>query len=86
MAKHLVRVTLEPGVVRKVDDRELLDLGRQGILHSFERTDEAKAILADVPTSNLKAWKDADKKTEIVEAPAAITDPAGSQSADTKGA
>ena len=84
MGKHLVRVTQEPGVVREVDDAELLDLARQGILHSFERTEEAKAVLADTPTPS-ERWKPAPKGAEIVEAPPAMTDPAGSQ-IDTKGA
>lgn len=86
MTEHNVRVTQEPGVVRKVDDRELLDLARQGLIHSFERTDEAKAVIGSVKLGKLAPWRAPDKTTEIVTAPPAITDPAGSQSATTKGA
>ena len=75
MAKHLARVTQEPGVVREVDDAELLDLHRLGILHSYEHTDEASAVLGGVVGTPGK-WSAPKKGAEIVEAPAAMTDPA----------
>lgn len=85
MGKHLVRVTQEPGVVREVDDSELLDLARQGLLHSYDHTDDAKAILADTAVGKVKGWKDAGKKSDIVTPPPGVTDPAGAGTIETKG-
>lgn len=34
--KTKVRTTIEPGVVLAIDDTELLDLDRQGLIHSSE--------------------------------------------------
>lgn len=68
VATNLVRVTQEPGVVREVDDRELIDLQRQGVLHSFEHTEHT----LDVLPKGYKAenrWKAADKVADIVTAP-----------------
>lgn len=68
--KHLVRATIEPSVVREVSGAELLDLARQGLIHSLERTPEAAAVLEG---TNFKAgpkWKPAEKKGEIATAPA----------------
>jgi hypothetical protein len=36
MGKTKVRTTIEPGRVIEVDDAELLDLDRQGLLKSYE--------------------------------------------------
>lgn len=84
---HKLRVTIEPGVVREVDDAELVDLARQGLIHSYEHTDEAAAVLsAHDLRPKVKTWKAPEKGAEIVTAPPAITDPAGAQSTDTKGA
>lgn len=72
--KTKVRVTQEPGVVREVDDRELVDLQRQGILHSFEHTEHALHVLP----KSYKApnrWRGAEKGEEIIEATAAMTEP-----------
>lgn len=75
MTKHLVRATQEPGVVREVDDAELLDLHRSGILHSYEHTDAAAAVLGGTVKTPGK-WKSPDKGDEIVEPPPTMTDPA----------
>ncbi len=84
---HKLRVTIEPGVVREVDDAELVDLARQGLIHSYEHTDAAAAVLTAFDLKpTVKKWRDADKGEEIVTAPPAITDPAGAQSTETKGA
>lgn len=81
---HKLRVTIEPGVVREVDDAELVDLARQGLIHSYEHTDEAAVVLADYALKpSVKKWRDADKGEEIVTAPPAITDPAGAQQTPT---
>lgn len=74
VATHLARVTQEPGVVREVDDAELLDLARQGILHSYEKTDTSSAIVAGRKTP--AKWVAPKKGAEIVAPPDAITDPA----------
>ena len=82
---HKLRVTIEPGVVREVDDAELVDLARQGLVHSYEHTDDAKAVLhgAGVDASLIvNRWKDADKASDVVTAPAAAT----ATKTDTKGA
>ncbi len=89
MSKHLARVTQEPGVVREVDGAELLDLARLGILHSYEHTDEAAAALGGSHVKTPGKWKAAQSGEDVVSAPAAMTDPAGSQlepvgTADTK--
>lgn len=79
---HKLRVTIEPGVVREVDDAELVDLARQGLIHSYEHTDDAKAALeAHGATPNVVAkWKDANKASDVVTAP----DPATATTTDTK--
>lgn len=87
MVKHLVRATQEPGVVREVDDAELLDLHRSGILHSYERTDAAAAVLGGTVKTPGK-WKSPDKGEAVVEAAPAMTDPAANadEVAEKKGA
>jgi hypothetical protein len=35
--KTKVRTTIEPGTVIAIDDTELIDLDRQGLIHSSER-------------------------------------------------
>lgn len=77
MTNHRVRATQEPGVVREVSDAELLDLARQGILHSYERTDEAKAVLDGTRVGKLAAWKAPERGDDIVTAPPAVTDTEG---------
>lgn len=69
---NLVRVTQEPGVVREVDDRELIDLQRSGILHSFEHTEHALEVL---PKGYKAAnrWKAPEKGAEVVTAPEPVT-------------
>lgn len=51
MAKHKVRTTINPGVVLTVDDAELLDLTRQGLIlpdKKVEQIEKAEAN-ADAP-------------------------------------
>lgn len=85
VTNHLVRATQEPGVVREVDDAELVDLARQGLLHSYERTDAAKEALADVRVlGTQKPWKAPARGEEIVEPSPDVTEPPAS--ADEKGA
>lgn len=79
MSQHLARVTQEPGVVREVGDAELLDLARLGILHSYEHTDAAAAALGGSHVKTPGNWKAAKKGEDVVSAPPAMTDPAGSQ-------
>jgi len=74
--KHAVRVTQEPGVVRLVDDSELIDLSRQGLIHSYEHTPEAAAVLGGT-LKGVQAWKAPKKGDETIEAPDAVTDPDG---------
>ena len=74
MGKHLARATQEPGVVREIDDAELLDLARQGLLYSYEHTDAAAAVLGGAVKTPGK-WKSPDRGEEIVEPPAGLTDP-----------
>jgi hypothetical protein len=64
MAKTKVRTTIEPGVVLTVDDSELLDLDRQGLIHSSEsgKYGKAKWPAAD------KAEKTADKADSAADA------------------
>lgn len=83
MSKHLARATQEPGIVREVDDAELLDLHRQGILHSYEHTEAAAAVLGGAVKTPGK-WKSPDRGEETVVAPPASTEPPAS--ADVKGA
>lgn len=68
-----VRVTQEPGVVREVDNVELADLARMGILHSFEHTPEAVAVLPEGYRAANK-WRAPAKGDDIVTASPAITD------------
>lgn len=82
MGKHLARATQEPGVVREIDDAELLDLARQGLLYSYERTDAAAAVLGGTVKTPGK-WKSPDKGDEIVTPPPGVTEPPAS--ADEKG-
>lgn len=83
---HPVRVTQEPGVVREVSDAELLDLARQGLIHSYDHTDEAKAILPEGFTVDGRRFEPAERGEEVVTAPAAMTDPAANAGeADKKG-
>lgn len=77
---HKLRVTIEPAVVREVDDAELIDLARQGLIYSYEHTDEAAAVLdAHNIKPKVKTWKAPEKGADIVTAPPALTDPAGAQ-------
>lgn len=77
---HKLRVTIEPAVVREVDDAELIDLARQGLIHSYEHTDEAAAVLDQYDIKpKVKSWKAPEKGAEIVTAPPALTDPSGAQ-------
>lgn len=81
---HQVRVTQEPGVVREVTDAELTDLHRQGILHSFEHTREAAAIVPKGYEVKAK-WKGAEKGADIVTAPEPMTHTeVGAADTDTK--
>lgn len=80
---HKLRVTMEPGVVREVDDAELLDLARQGLIHSYEHTPEAAVVLEGLSLP-VERWKGPKKGEEIVTPPAPLTDPApGTQPAAT---
>lgn len=72
--KTRVRVTIEPGVVREVDDAELLDLHRQGLLHSFERSEITDAVTGGAKSPH--RWQSPAKGDDIVEAPASVTDTA----------
>lgn len=76
MSKHLARATQEPGVVREIDDGELLDLARQGILHSFKHTPETKAVLEGTRYQVVEKWKTVKDSDDIVTAPPGTTDPA----------
>lgn len=82
MGKHLARATQEPGVVREIDDAELLDLARQGLLYSYEHTDAAAAVLGGTVKTPGK-WKSPDRGDDVVTAPPATTEPTAS--ADEKG-
>ena len=70
MGKHLARATQEPGVVREIDDAELLDLARQGLLYSYEHTDAAAAVLGGAVKTPGK-WKGPDRGDDVVTAPPA---------------
>lgn len=74
--KHAVRVTIEPGVVREVEDVVLVDLARQGLIHSYEHTDAAAAVLGGT-IKGVAKWKGAERGEEIVTADPAMTDPDG---------
>lgn len=65
MAKTRVRITMEPSVVREVDDSEFTDLSRQGLIHSHNRGDGTSP----------EDWEPAERGEEIVTAPPAIVDP-----------
>jgi hypothetical protein len=73
VAKHLARATQEPGVVREVDDAELLDLHRWGILHSYEHTDEASAALGGHVKTPGK-WASPKKGEEPISSDPAMTE------------
>lgn len=80
--KTKVRATIEPGVVREVDDAELVDLQRQGLIHSFEHTDHALEVLpADFKAPH--RWREPDKGEDVVTPPPGITDPAASAATET---
>ena len=72
--KHLVRATIEPSVVREVTGAELLDLARQGLIHSYEHTDAAAAVLEGTVFTAPGKWPAAEKvkKADVVKAPAPI--------------
>lgn len=55
LVAHEVRVTQEPTVVRKVTDSELLDLARQGLIHSLDLTEKAQAVIGKDFTAR-SAW------------------------------
>lgn len=74
--KHPVRVTIEPGVVREVEDVVLVDLARQGLIHSYEHTAAAEKVLGGT-IKGVQKWKPAEKGEPIVTADAAMTDPDG---------
>lgn len=76
VTNHAVRVTQEPGVIREVGDAELLDLARQGLLHSYEHTEAAASVLGGT-IKGLEKWRAPKKGEETLEAPAQITDPDG---------
>jgi len=74
----LVRTTFEPGKVLEVGDAELVDLSRQSLLHSFERSDHTdEQGLGKSP----KPWKSG--KPEEVDS-GVITD-AAADSDETEG-
>lgn len=84
---HPVRVTQEPGVVREVSGAELLDLARQGLIHSYDHTEAAAAVLEGTVFTAPGKWPAAakTKKADVVKAP----DPVGASAPagdDTKGA
>lgn len=67
--KTKVRVTIEPGVVRSVDDSELEDLARQGLIHSSAREGygthewrDEDDVEVDTKTAEAPASKADDKK------------------------
>lgn len=62
--------------MREVDDAELLDLHRQGILHSYDHTDEASAVLGGTVKTPGK-WKAPERGEEIVTPDPAMTDTEG---------
>lgn len=70
--KHLVRATIEPSVVREVTGAELLDLARQGLIHSYEHTPEAAVVLEGTVFKAGTKWKPADKKADVATAPAPV--------------
>lgn len=73
---HKLRVTIEPNVVREVDDSELVDLARQGLIDSYEKTDAAADVLsAHGIKAPSKKWADAKKGEATVAAPADLTTP-----------
>lgn len=83
---HKLRVTIEPGVVREVDDAELVDLARQGLIHSYEHTDEAAAVLDRFDLKpKVKSWKAPEKGDDIVTAPPATTEPVSALRSDENG-
>lgn len=60
-----IRTTIEPGKVLEVDGAELLDLHRQGLLHSFERGESTDAIGAGKSPNR---WRDGD----VVDVPSGV--------------
>lgn len=66
---HKLRVTQEPGVVREVDDAELVDLARQGLIHSYEHTDATADALDKFNLKpEVERWKAAKKGEDVVTA------------------
>lgn len=57
-----VRTTIEPGKVLEVDDAELVDLHRLGLLYSFDKNDSTDRI---VGAKSPNRWRDG--KVEDVE-------------------
>jgi hypothetical protein len=62
VAKHRVTVTQEPRVVRIVDDAELIDLDRQGLIYSSESGDYGR-----------HTWREPEPDVADVEPPAPVT-------------
>lgn len=71
VATTKVRTTIEPGVVREVDDAELVDLYRLGLIASLERDDRHAALGVTAPKGS--RWVPAEKGADIVTAPAPLT-------------
>jgi hypothetical protein len=71
VATTKVRTTIEPGVVREVDDAELVDLYRQGLIHSLERDERHKVLGVAAPKGS--RWVPAERGDDIVTAPAPVT-------------
>lgn len=64
---HPVRVTMEPGVVREVTDAELVDLARQGLIHSYKHTPAARVVLSGTVPVHEK-WQGPTKGEAVVTA------------------
>lgn len=58
--KTKVRTTIEPGVVLAIDDTELLDLDRQGLIHSSEAGHGAHEWQPEADTDEAPAATDDD--------------------------
>lgn len=60
-----VRTTFTPDTVLEVGDAELIDLKRQGLLHSHEplTDDRYTALLGDSSLASPKRWKDGDSES-----------------------
>lgn len=53
-----IRSSINPGTVVEVDERELVDLDRQGLIHSHEL--DAKSAEKTGVHKSAKRWKDGD--------------------------